>query len=271
MVQLPQALKDWILSRLHYGEQPAVLLQEVMQRGYTFEAAAAVLREEGADISHLNAAGEWPDEGFYQALASEHGLLEHAEVEDFCSEQIQLYGYPGFLTESECDTIIAIASSQLRASEITATEGFEGFRTSSTCDLSFIHHPAISHLEQKIIATLQLGIGEGEVLQAQCYDIGQEFKAHTDYFEPGTQEYQDFASEDGQRTWTFMIYLNEDCQGGITEFPCLQRQFTPRTGYALIWNNLLANGVPNPQTLHHAHKVTAGQKFVVTKWFRTRD
>ena len=44
----------------------------------------------------------------------------------------------------------------------------------------------------------------------------------------------------------------------------------PEVGKVLAWNNLRANGTPNPSTIHHAMKVRAGTKYVITQWFRER-
>jgi len=46
--------------------------------------------------------------------------------------------------------------------------------------------------------------------------------------------------------------------------------FQPEAGKLLAWSNLRADGTPNPSTLHHAMKVRAGCKYVITKWFRER-
>jgi prolyl 4-hydroxylase len=37
---------------------------------------------------------------------------------------------------------------------------------------------------------------------------------------------------------------------------------------ALLWNNLRADGTPNPDTLHSGAPVTSGHKVIITKWFR---
>ena len=44
----------------------------------------------------------------------------------------------------------------------------------------------------------------------------------------------------------------------------------PAIGKLLAWNNLLADGTPNPATLHQGMKVRRGTKYVLTKWFRER-
>ena len=42
------------------------------------------------------------------------------------------------------------------------------------------------------------------------------------------------------------------------------------TGKLLAWNNLRADGSPNPTTIHQGMKVRAGTKYVITKWYRER-
>jgi prolyl 4-hydroxylase len=37
---------------------------------------------------------------------------------------------------------------------------------------------------------------------------------------------------------------------------------------ALLWNNLNADGSPNPHTMHCGEPVTQGHKIIITKWFR---
>jgi prolyl 4-hydroxylase len=107
-------------------------------------------------------------------------------------------------------------------------------------------------------------------MQGQRYAVGQEFKGHTDYFEPNGLDFKAMTRVAGQRTWTVMIYLNEPEAGGATRFKTIGKTVQPETGKLLAWNNLRADGRPNVNTLHHGMKVRAGTKYVVTKWFRER-
>jgi prolyl 4-hydroxylase len=72
----------------------------------------------------------------------------------------------------------------------------------------------------------------------------------------------------GNRTWTFMVYLNEGMSGGATRFTEIGATFQPKVGLALLWNNLNPDGTPNPATKHCGEPVTSGHKVIVTKWFR---
>jgi prolyl 4-hydroxylase len=186
------------------------------------------------------------------------------------TDRAQIYVLDDFMSAAECDAMIDIIDRNLRPSTITLDGGDEYFRTSSTCDLSLLNDPTVAATDEKIASTLGIRVAYSEGIQAQRYDLGQEFKAHTDYFEPGTAEYLEHAARTGNRTWTFMVYLNEGMEGGATQFCKVFEELSPKKGQAVIWNNLFPDGAPNPDTLHHGMPVTRGHKIVITKWFRER-
>jgi prolyl 4-hydroxylase len=186
------------------------------------------------------------------------------------TSRLQLYVLDGFLSGAECDEIVELIDQHLRPSTITLPSNDKYFRTSRTSDLSLVPSPLVSRLDTRIAQTLGISPEYSEGIQAQRYDVGQEFKSHTDYFEPGTDEYVQYGGAKGNRTWTFMVYLNDVESGGATHFIALDRSFSPVKGTALAWNNLLADGTVNPDTLHAGLPVSAGRKLIITKWFRER-
>jgi prolyl 4-hydroxylase len=125
-------------------------------------------------------------------------------------------------------------------------------------------------LDQRCAKLLGVDPRFSEPIQGQRYDPGQYFKQHTDWFAPGTKEFDQNTSNGGQRTWTVMVYLNAVESGGETLFQHLDQRFTPRPGLGLAWNNLQEDGSPNQYTLHEAMPVDVGGKWVITKWFRER-
>ena len=153
---------------------------------------------------------------------------------------------------------------------MTIEPGDEAFRTSSTCDLSLLGDPRVEALDHRAARLLGLNPAYSEGVQGQHYAPAQQFKPHTDFFEPHTPEYAEHCAGKGNRTWTFMVYLNDVPEGGETHFPRLGRRVRPRKGMALAWNNLNADGSPNRDTLHAGLPVIRGEKVVITKWFRER-
>ena len=185
------------------------------------------------------------------------------------SDLIEMYLLPGFLTKNECEKVTRIIKQKLRPSTIAnKNEPDEKFRTSRTCDLGIMGDDFIEDIDQRICKTIGINSTYSEILQGQYYEQSQEFKSHTDYFEG--EAFDEFASIEGQRTYTFMVYLNDVHNGGETEFVAIDKKIKPQQGMAVIWNNLKKDGSVNPSTMHHAHPVKSGFKSIITKWFRAK-
>ena len=183
--------------------------------------------------------------------------------------RLDLYVYRNFLPPEVCQHLIQHIDAKRRPSEIIDDLGDKSFRTSETCD--FVSpDPVARQVELAIAALLGLPIEHGEPMQGQRYAVGQEFKPHPDAFETTRISYFNNCADSGNRTWTAMIYLNEPEAGGATRFKTINKTIQPETGKLLTWYNLLAEGQPNPATLHQGMKVRKGTKYVLTKWFRER-
>lgn len=183
--------------------------------------------------------------------------------------KIELFQLKDFIAPDLRDTLIAMIDRERRPSEIADANGDGYFRTSETCDLHR-DEKAVQELERKLFEANGIDPKFGEPCQGQRYDVGQEFKAHTDYFTPGGPGYEEFCSVSGQRTWTFMVYLNAVEAGGATRFKAIGKTFQPEAGKLVCWNNARPDGSVNPNTLHHGMKVRKGVKFVITKWYREK-
>ncbi|WNO55154.1 2OG-Fe(II) oxygenase [Stakelama saccharophila] len=190
-------------------------------------------------------------------------------VQKVPSPKLTLFIRKQFLEPELCERIIDLIDASRRPSTVGDSNGDPLFRTSETCDLDS-SDAAVAEVERRITAFTGIDPTHGEPVQGQRYEVGQEFKAHTDYFEPNGLDYDKYCSVAGQRTWTVMLYLNEPEAGGATRFRAVDKMVKPETGKLLAWNNLRLDGTPNPSTLHHAMKVRGGLKYVITKWFRER-
>jgi prolyl 4-hydroxylase len=192
-----------------------------------------------------------------------------AGVQRVPSPKLDLFVVRGFLDAETCGRIVAQIDANRRPSTVSDFNGDNAFRTSETCDLPDTD-PIVGMIDARIAGLTGLDLAHGEPMQGQRYAVGQEFKGHTDYFEPSGADFEKYCSISGQRTWTVMIYLNEPEAGGATRFKVIDKIVQPETGKLLAWNNLRPDGRVNPSTLHHGMKVRAGTKYVITKWFRER-
>ncbi len=185
------------------------------------------------------------------------------------TDRLTLLDHPAFLPPALCERLIRLIDKNRRPSTIADANGDNYFRTSETCDLD-PRQPAVRDLEDRLTALNGINAAFGEPVQGQRYDVGQEFKPHTDYFEPDGADFAQFCSVAGQRTWTFMIYLNAVDAGGGTRFKVIGKTFQPELGKLVCWDNHREDGSLNPATLHHGMKVRKGVKYVITKWYRER-
>jgi prolyl 4-hydroxylase len=195
-------------------------------------------------------------------------LMAHG-VQRVPSPKLALFLRKAFLEPDLCSAIIAQIDANRRPSTVSDYNGDDAFRTSETCDLPY-DDAAVIEIDRRITDLTGLDPQHGEPMQGQRYAVGQEFKGHTDYFEPNGVDFAKYCSVSGQRTWTVMIYLNEPDAGGATRFKAIDKIVQPEVGKLVAWNNLRPDGRVNPSTLHHGMKVRAGTKYVITKWFRER-
>lgn len=179
----------------------------------------------------------------------------------------EIYYAVDFLSDADCDLLIARIDANRRPSQLLNNKSGANFRTSESCDLDR-WAPDIRAIDERIADLLGVDPVTAETLQGQRYAPGQHFRAHHDYFHEGESYWPAMKASGGQRTWTAMAYLNEVEEGGATWFPHAGVRVAPRRGLLLVWNNLQPDGSPNPYTLHEGMSVRAGTKYIVTKWFR---
>jgi prolyl 4-hydroxylase len=235
--ELPQEWKDWVAHNVARGCSITDLYNTLVREGFAPQAAERELN------------------------------LRTVALKRLPSERIELYTAEQFLLPKECQELIEIIKRSLRPSTISHDGTAEAsFRTSRTCDLVG-GEPEVRALDQKICGAMGLAPALAEPSQGQYYEITQEFKPHTDYFEAYELE-RNSTPTLGQRTWTFMVYLNDVDAGGETAFVNAGLVIPPRQGTAVLWNNLRADGSGNYDTLHHGMPVKAGYKAIITKWFR---
>ncbi|WP_160151517.1 2OG-Fe(II) oxygenase [Microbulbifer sp. ALW1] len=274
ITQFDVSWRDWIQTNINRGCETAELYRILIGHDFCPDLVARTLNYWPVNPRLASANAAQRADRSYTSTATEieaSGAQPLGALPINTGGRLQLFLWENFLTADECRQIIDLVRPHLRPSTTTnAMDQYRDFRTSCTCDLGLMESPLAQELDRRICHSLGINPAYSESIQAQWYRQGQQFKPHTDYFEPGSEEYQRFASERGQRTWTFMIYLNDDCDGGETRFTRLQKSFVPQAGCALIWNSLNTDGSPNPDSIHWGMPVVRGEKVIITKWFRAR-
>lgn len=172
-----------------------------------------------------------------------------------------------FLSKDECGHIISLIEDENQPSSVVGNgeqlTAYSEARTSSTSNLCNCDD-LVSAIRRKIADEIKVPIENLESLQGQMYEPGQFFKPHHDYFTPNNKHLE----YGGNRMWTCMIYLNDDFEGGTTNFPKLDMEFIPKTGMALIWQNMNKKGECLDDSLHEGTNVISGVKYIITCWIR---
>ena len=182
---------------------------------------------------------------------------------------VELYIIQDFLTASQCAQLIAVIDANRVPSPVVSDDPVPAYRTSETCYL-YPSEPIVAAVEAQLDRLTGIDPGHGEALQGQRYAVGQQFKAHHDFFHTDQVYWREQLVMGGQRTWTAMVFLNEPEAGGTTRFPTIGVALTPRTGNLLVWNNMDEFGEPNAATLHAGMPIEQGTKYILTKWYRER-
>jgi prolyl 4-hydroxylase len=173
-----------------------------------------------------------------------------------------------FLTKEECAYFIDMIDKNHAPSSVV--EGgkelstISDTRTSSTCNLNH-RDEKVQQLQKKIADFLGIELAKGEHLQGQLYEEGQYFKPHQDFFSgPAIKKH---CLHSGNRTDTLMIYLNDDFEGGGTNFVNQNKIVQPKEGMALSWKNMV-NGEMQNDSMHEGMPIIKGKKYIITSWWR---
>tara|TARA_R100000278_G_C5474160_1_gene165671 strand:- start:1433 stop:2047 length:615 start_codon:yes stop_codon:yes gene_type:complete len=173
-----------------------------------------------------------------------------------------------FITREEAKYLMNMIDKYANKSMVVARgkqmNKFSEARTSYTSNL-IANDPTVETLHKRIAKYLGQPLHKGESLQGQRYEKGQYFRTHKDYFEGDTYDKNCLSS--GNRTYTFMLYLNDNFDGGTTNFPYLKKEIKPVACKAVVWNNL-QNGHPNEYMQHSGEEVKSGVKYIITSWWR---
>lgn len=272
-----QEWKDWISTNINNGQNKDGIFKILLDEGYDAIVIAKEMSylplvpfEQLENPFHANKEKNQNQSTIsdkFHGKAFDPTKLFIPNAENLSCENLELYTVDNFLNKQECDKIIDLILSKLRPSELSHYESDSDFRTSSTCDLGTLNDSFMEDIDNRICRMIGIDSSYSEVVQGQYYEVGQQFKAHTDYFEP--HEVNEYAGEMGQRTYTMMIYLNDVEEGGETAFVNIDKEFKPKQGKIIIWNSLDSDGTPNRNSMHFAKPVVKGYKAVITKWFRS--
>jgi predicted 2-oxoglutarate/Fe(II)-dependent dioxygenase YbiX len=187
----------------------------------------------------------------------------------------QIRAIESFATADECAWLIQLARGSLRRARIYRkdAEGYAeaGTRTNSEADYTFGNADLVLRLViERIARALGVSAQLFEVAKLLHYEPGQHFAPHCDFQEPSTPALAREVERRGQRIATVLVYLNDDYDGGETEFPRIGLRHRAATGDALLFANVRPSGELDYDSLHAGLPPTRGVKWVLSQWIRDR-
>ena len=163
------------------------------------------------------------------------------------------------LREDECEHIKQLASKKLETSTVSKNRDIdENIRKSQTAWLKASEDPVVDKLIRKCVSMTDRPLVNCEDLQVLKYEPGGFYKPHQDTF----------PNDKNKRMYTFIIALNDEYEGGETEFPNIKRQYRLEKGDALFFNTLNNYECITKKALHGGAPVKSGEKWVCNLWIR---
>jgi prolyl 4-hydroxylase len=239
---------------------------------------AAHLGSRLAQAELAGLSGQWP-------LA--HDILAGAEVQDWpwsrfrssidlekwlqppavsnISEGPRIAVVNDVATPEACDWLIARARPRLKPAQIyDDKEGRHRIgagRTNTVCPFPRPDRDLILAIVRARVASVTgMQVRAMESPHILHYSVGEEFAPHFDT--PENSNSPGFHP----RVLTFLISLNDDYEGGETEFPVIGGRWKGRKGGALFFWNVEPDGTLDRRTLHAGRPVTRGEKWMLSQW-----
>lgn len=237
-------------------------------------AAAAELRGQldDAAVKSAEAASCSAPEGIVANKAAIGRLPGEGKT---LSESPRIERIANLLSPVECWHLMAVAGPLLRPSRVLSSKSGETVQAAgrSSGGMSIVEplrDVVVWNIERRLAALSGLPLENGEPLVILRYGPGDEYRPHFDFFDPDVPGQAVALDNGGQRLVTILIYLCDVAGGGSTDFPDAGVTVRPQPGAAVMFHNCTVDGQIDRRSRHAGMPVTAGQKWLATKWVRQR-
>jgi prolyl 4-hydroxylase len=198
------------------------------------------------------------------ALDSKGDPLSLPAGEPVC-EAPAITRFERLFSDSECAWLRAAAAPMLEPAVVvehgTGRQVLDPVRVCDSAGFPWpLENPALHALNRRLAAASGTAPEQGEPLQVLRYRPGGEYKPHFDAI----------AGFANPRTMTFLVWLNDDYDGGETFFPTAGLKLKGRRGDAILFRNTGPDGRRDPAAGHAGLPVTRGEKSIASRWIRER-
>jgi len=176
------------------------------------------------------------------------------------------YEFKSPFTKEELNYLIEKYSKDLPPLQVVG-DSKDVFRIGQGCWISQ-PDPVVDRFKNIISGITGLPVENQESPNFIKYEVGGHYKHHHDYFDPKASYYPEHHKRGGQRVFTSIFYLNDDFEGGETEFPKIPMVVKPEAGKIFTWRNMTTDGKLYEDSYHAGLPVTNGIKYIIVVWFR---
>lgn len=193
------------------------------------------------------------------------------------SESPRLVGVAELASEEFCKWVIARARRKLSPAGILDRATGERYiqpsvRTNTVCDFRGAEGDILlAVLRARIAALTGTRVEAFESVHVLHYGVGEEFRPHLDAtLDSRRADYSAKYAAGQQRVLTFLLALNDDFEGGETDFPVIGRRWKPRRGRGIFFWNVHPDGTVDHGTFHAGRPVLRGEKWMLSQWVAGR-
>lgn len=212
-----------------------------------------------------------------QLFFSSNTQCYHKKSWEKINSEPNIYVLDNFLNAKEIEHFMEfVAKKRFQRSFVDGENNGTGFdrshRTSTFLSFAKQHDKTIATIEQRVADLLGTHAPALEALQLVRYEEGQFFGVHHDLGiydeEEDTVELPAKMCWSPRRLVTLFCYLSDCPEGGATYFPKANLRVQPVAGKAVLFSNVLQNGMPDVRTLHAGEPPTSRcVKYGLNIWF----
>ena len=292
-IELYRDLAQWLFDRHEEGQPREVVESMLFEQGYTQQQVDELVR-----LAYRNTHILKERLDSFDAYTEEQQIAQRRQPFSVCapidlgdsnaindsdlqrirvsfrSKRPYVVVMDNFLSDEECDALMALAANRLKRALVvdrkTGGDFLDDRRTSENLILEVYQDELCKRIEDRIARVIGVPVENGESLQIMRYGVGAEYQPHQDFFASDVSGEAVHFQNGGNRIATLVMYLNDVEAGGSTTFPHAGLEVFPHKGSAVYFAYTDDDGRNDALAFHGGSPVVAGEKWIASKWIRER-
>jgi prolyl 4-hydroxylase len=284
-INFSTGLRAWMTDNLARGARREVMIEGLVGRNFEPDVARGLV---DAFVSAHTAGQPMPEHTVRLDMEAPRYVYETPRIAPghlipACDREVRVLQrlqsplvvtMEQVLSEAECERLIGMARPRLRRSTVvnpaSGTNEAVDRRNSDGMFFRLRENPFIAQIDERLAAIMNSPAENSEGLQVLRYSPGGQYPPHFDFLVPSNPASAQSLDRSGQRISTLIVYLNDVIEGGETVFPEAGLSVVPRRGNGLYFEYTNGKRQVDPRSAHGGAPVIQGEKWIVTKWMRSR-